>query len=201
MPSPSGSGRHEELELHLLELARAEHEVAGRDLVAEGLADLRDAERRLLARGLATSLKSTKMPCAVSGRRYAIDDASSIAPIDVLNIMLKCARLGERRVAARRAAVAREMIGAPSLLAGLAVHHLVVEILEMPGRAPDVGRHEDGGVDADDVVAQLDVVAPPRLADVALELDAERPVVPRAVDAAVDLARLEYETAALARAP
>ena len=45
-------GRHEELELHLLELAGAEHEVARRDLVAEALADLRDAERRLLAAGV-----------------------------------------------------------------------------------------------------------------------------------------------------
>ena len=44
--------RHEELHLHLLELARAEDEVARRDLVAEGLADLRDPERRFLAREL-----------------------------------------------------------------------------------------------------------------------------------------------------
>src|SRR3954468_4543714 len=44
--------RDEELHLHLLELERAEDEVAGRDLVAERLADLRDAERRLLARVL-----------------------------------------------------------------------------------------------------------------------------------------------------
>src|SRR5690606_20159457 len=36
--------------LHLLELARAENEVAGGDLVAETLADLGEAERRLLAR-------------------------------------------------------------------------------------------------------------------------------------------------------
>ena len=43
-------GRDEELHLHLLELERAEDEVRGRDLVAERLADLRDAERRLLAR-------------------------------------------------------------------------------------------------------------------------------------------------------
>ena len=42
-------GWHEELHLHLLELARAEDEVAGSDLVAERLADLGDAERRLLA--------------------------------------------------------------------------------------------------------------------------------------------------------
>ena len=42
--------RHdEELHLHLLELAGAEDEVAGSDLVAEALAGLADAERRLLA--------------------------------------------------------------------------------------------------------------------------------------------------------
>src|SRR5213080_5609179 len=46
------TGPHEELELHLLELARAEEEVAGRDLVAERLADLRDAEGDLQTRRL-----------------------------------------------------------------------------------------------------------------------------------------------------
>src|SRR2546428_10228479 len=39
-------GRHEILELHLLKLAEAKDGVAGRDLVAERLADLRDAEGR-----------------------------------------------------------------------------------------------------------------------------------------------------------
>src|SRR5207237_4956733 len=38
--------RHEELHLHLLELAQPEEEVARRDLVPERLADLRNAERR-----------------------------------------------------------------------------------------------------------------------------------------------------------
>ncbi len=42
-------GRDEELHLHLLELAGAEDEVAGGDLVAEGLADLGDPKGRLLA--------------------------------------------------------------------------------------------------------------------------------------------------------
>ena len=40
----------EELHLHLLELTGAEDEVARGDLVAEALADLADAERRLAAR-------------------------------------------------------------------------------------------------------------------------------------------------------
>src|SRR5439155_24766704 len=42
----------EVLHLHLLEPARAEDEIARRDLVAEGLPDLRDAERQLPARRL-----------------------------------------------------------------------------------------------------------------------------------------------------
>src|SRR5690606_34288566 len=46
-----GSRLHEELHLHLLELAGAEDEVAGGDLVAERLADLGDPEGNLLARG------------------------------------------------------------------------------------------------------------------------------------------------------
>ncbi len=54
--------RDEELHLHLLELARAEDEVPRRDLVAEGLADLRDAERRLLARELEHVLEVDEDP-------------------------------------------------------------------------------------------------------------------------------------------
>src|SRR3954447_18809341 len=46
------AGGHEELHLHLLELERAEDEVARGDLVAERLADLRDAEGRFPARDL-----------------------------------------------------------------------------------------------------------------------------------------------------
>ena len=42
----------EELDLHLLELARAEREVARRDLVAEALAHLGDAERHADARAV-----------------------------------------------------------------------------------------------------------------------------------------------------
>src|ERR1043166_1331782 len=45
-------GLDEEFQFHLLELARAECEVAWIDLVAEGLADLADAERDLLTRNI-----------------------------------------------------------------------------------------------------------------------------------------------------
>ena len=57
--------------------------------------------------------------------------------------------------------------------------------------------HDDRRIERDDVVAQLDRLAPPRVFDVALEHGAQRAVVPKAVDAAVDLARLEDEAPAL----
>src|SRR5262249_3162152 len=50
-----------------------------------------------------------------------------------------------------------------------------------------------------DVVTLVHHRAPPRVLDVALELDAERTVVPRRADAAVDLARREDEAAPLAQ--
>ena len=50
VPLLVGARLDEELHLHLLELAGPEDEVARRDLVAERLAGLGDAERRLLAR-------------------------------------------------------------------------------------------------------------------------------------------------------
>ena len=51
-PVELGAGLDEELHLHLLELAHAEDELAGDDLVAESLADLGDTERYLHAAGL-----------------------------------------------------------------------------------------------------------------------------------------------------
>ena len=50
-PLQIGTGLAEELELHLLELADAEDEVARGDLVAEALAYLADAEGQLAAGG------------------------------------------------------------------------------------------------------------------------------------------------------
>ena len=52
VPLGLGAWGDEELHLHLLELPHAEDELAGDDLVPEGLADLRDAKRQLHAAGL-----------------------------------------------------------------------------------------------------------------------------------------------------
>ena len=88
-------GRDEELHLHLLELARAEDEVAGRDLVAERLADLGDAERRLLARELEHVLEVDED--ALRGLRAQVDLGARL--LDRAHVGLEhqveLARLGE----------------------------------------------------------------------------------------------------------
>ena len=85
--TPRGAGLDEVLHLHLLELASAEDEVPDGDLVAEALADLRDAERELLADRL-DGRNSTNIPCAVSGRRYAMSSSPAAGPCR-WNIRLK----------------------------------------------------------------------------------------------------------------
>ena len=77
----------------------------------------------------------------------------------------------------------------------------------MPARLPHLRVHDDRAVDADHAdflpvrprrrIAHH--VLPPGVLDVLLQLDAERAVVPEAVDAAVDLARLEDEAAPAAQ--
>jgi hypothetical protein len=63
-------GMAEELELGLLELARAEGEVARRDLVAERLVPVLPMPKGILMRVVSTTfLNCAKMPWAVSGRR------------------------------------------------------------------------------------------------------------------------------------
>ena len=64
---------------------------------------------------------------------------------------------------------------------------------------PHGGRAEDGGVEADDVVAQLHHGAPPGVLDVAQHVDPERAVVVGGAEAAVDLGRGEDEAAGAAQ--
>jgi hypothetical protein len=92
-----------------------------------------------------------------------------------------------------------QFVGAEAMLAGLAVDHRVGEGVDVAAGLPDARIHDDGGVQADDIVALLDGRTPPGLFDVVLKLHAQRPVVPEAADAAVDLAALKNEPPALAQ--
>src|SRR5262249_9723315 len=186
-----------------LELARSEREVARVDLVAERLADLRDAERDRLARSLAHALevvedRLARLRAQVGHLRALLGGADLGREHQV-----EAARLGEvvlgralSRAARRRVG---ELIGAEALLAGAAVDHRVAEVLDVTRRLPGPRVRDDRAVDALDVGALAHDPLPPERLQVLLELGAERPVVPEAVDPAIDLAGREDEAAARAQ--
>ena len=82
-------------------------------------------------------------------------------------------------------------------LAVAAVDERVGEVRQVAGRLPHRGRRQDGGVEADDVVAQLHHRPPPGVLHVAQHQHAERAVVVGGAEAAVDLGRREHEAAPL----
>ena len=208
-------GAHEVLHLHLLELAHPEDEVARADLVAEALADLCDAERQLLAGRLLDVLEVDVG--ALRGLRPQVDHGRVRlhGSHEGLEHEVEAARRGERAAVhgtlqpqpgddvgvahVRLAEVlrARQLVEPEAALVRLALDQRVGERRDVAGRDPDLGMHQDPGVQPHDVVPLLDHDAPPGPLDVVLELDAERAVVPDGVDAAVDLRAGEDEAAPL----
>ena len=68
-----------------------------------------------------------------------------------------------------------ELVGPIPLLGRPAVDHRVGEAADVPRGLPDPRVHDDRAVEPDHVVAHLDVVAPPGVLDVPLQLDASGP--------------------------
>src|ERR1700722_12607925 len=103
------------------------------------------------------------------------------------------------------------MIGTKELLARLAALHPSIKEIVVSRYLPDLRIHDDGAIQPHHLIGRRrsgqccqvvmagDHVAPPGFLDVAFELDAERAVVPEAVQAAVDFARLKKEAAPLAQ--
>ena len=116
----------------------------------------------------------------------AVDRAFQAKPLDDGRVAL---------VGLGQALGAGQLVESEAMAVGRALDEWVTERRDVAGRNPYLGVHEDAGVDADDVVAQLDHLAPPGALDVVLELHAEWPVVPHGVDAAVDLRAGEHEAA------
>ena len=257
------TGMAEKLHLHLLELARAEGEVARCDLVAKALALLRDAERHLHAAAVHHVAEVHEHPL----RRLRPEERLAVVAAHRADVRLehqvKLARFGQRaqflrvgrehllRLADRgqvgdiampgqlfsvlglelkmlqrapgdllfRIPVgnagdehllavelhprALDVVIPVTALALAAVDHHVVKQVVMPGRLPDARVHDDRRLDADHLerprralrlhalVMRSDHVAPPRLLDVALQLDAKRAVIPQPVESAVNLRGLE----------
>src|SRR5262249_53349441 len=181
------------------ELTGPEDEVARRDLVAERLADLRDTERQLLARRRLHILEVHED--ALSGLGPQVRDRRVVLyRADVrLEHQVEASGLGEAVLRAAVGARSRlgQLVGAEALLAVAAVDERIGERADVAARLPHLGRHEDGGVEADDVVAILHHRAPPGVLHVALQEDAERPVVPGRAESSGDLRRWEHQAAPL----
>ena len=179
----------------------------GRDLVAERLADLGDAERNPLPRAL-QHVQVVDVD-ALRGLGPQVDDGRLLLdrPHEGLEHQVEQPRLGERALAAAHGALRvrlagraldARVVGAEAVLAVPAVDQRIGEAGDVARGLPHARVHEDGGVETLDVVARVDHGAPPALLDVLLELDAERAVVPHRAQAAVDLGGLEDEASALA---
>ena len=204
-----GAGLHEELHLHLLELAGPEDEVPRRDLVAERLPDLGDPERDLLARRVEDVEVVDVDP--LRGLRPEVHDRGLLLdrPHERLEHEVEQPGLGERplgpadgalRVGLAGGALDLRVVGAEAVLALLAVHQRIGEPGDVPRRLPHGGMHQDRRVEALDVVPGVHHGPPPAVLDVLLELHAERTVVPDRAETTVDLGGLEDESAPLARA-
>ena len=199
VPLSGVSRRHEELQLHLLELTCPEHEVAGRNLVAEALAHLGDTERRLLAGGVQHVGKVHEHALSRLGTQVALRSVLSHRTGVRLEHEVESPRLGEGvLLAARRTGGAvGQLILAKPLVAVLAIHQRVGEVGDVTRGFVDGRRTEDGRVDQHHVVALLHHRPDPGVFHVAQHERTERAVVVGGPKTAVDLRRRIHEPAAL----
>ena len=214
-PFEVGAGFAEKLQLHLLKLADTEDKVAGRDLVAERLADLTDAEGELLARGARNVLEVDEDPLRRLGAEIQLGGGILSDTLIGLEHQIELADVGEVLRTAGRACdpvvrdvlghflvcpagridvemvlcrvILDQLIGAMTRFARLAAHQRVGKAADVTGSNPDLGVHDDRAVKTDIVLAVLHKALPPCALDVVLELNAERTVIPRVCKTAVDL--------------
>ncbi len=200
------AGGAEKFQFHLLKLPGAEGEVAGGDLVAEGFADLGDAEGDLLAGG-ALHVPEVDED-ALGGLRPQIDLAGGIFidPLEGLEHHVEFADAGKVGFSALGAGdallfnVVRHFLMAPAIgmyvqamgfgivldqlvrpeagFTAFAVHQRIVEVHHMAGGYPGFRVHQDSGIHPHVVGAFLHEFTPPGFFDVVFELHAQGTVIP-----------------------
>src|SRR3954468_4417071 len=206
-PLHVGARLDEELHLHLLEFTSSEDEVAGRDLVAERLSDLGNAEWHLLPHRLldvqevdVDTLRRFRTQKDLRRRVFYGSHEGAEHEIEET-------RLGERPLHAACGTLSiwrsgcafdSRVVGAEALLAIAAIDERVRESGDVTARNPDLTMHQDRGVDPLDVLARAHHRVPPAVLEILLQLDAERAVIPDGSRAAVDLGGLEDESSPLA---
>src|SRR5215831_4749411 len=93
-----------------------------------------------------------------------------------------------------------DLIRAESFASQPTIHHRIREAFDVAGRLEDGRMRQDRSVHADDVVSFVYDHTPPIIFQITLQLHAERPIIPSAIEPAVNLARLENEAAPLTQA-
>ncbi len=157
VPGARLAGMAEELHLHLLELARAEGEVPRRDLVAEALADLRDAEGNFHPRAVEHVLEVDEHPLGRLRPQEGRPLFAGQGADDRLEHQVEFARLGELALLEFAGMLARlerafaglHVVGPEAGLALAAIDHHVVEQVVVAGALPDLRMHDDRRLDAD----------------------------------------------------
>ena len=207
-PLQISAGLAEKFQLHLLELPDTEDEVAGGDLVAEGLTDLAHAEGQLAPGGALgvdevgeDALRRLRpqihgvlgvLGDALEGFEHQVElpdvgeivlaagGAGDVVLLDeVLHLLLGEGIDGLGQLHAVLAApILNELVRPEPLLALPAVHQRIGEAGQMAAGHPGLGVHEDGGVLPHVVGILLNELLPPCLFDVVLQLHAQRAVVP-----------------------
>ena len=81
----------------------------------------------------------------------------------------------------------RGFICAKSLFADFAVNQWVAKAGEVSGRLPDLWVHNDGGIKPNDILAAVHCIAPPGVHEVPFEFNAERTVIIRTLQTAINL--------------
>ena len=217
----------EEFQLHLLEFARAEGEVAGRDLVAEGFADLADARGQLFARGAhhvfeidedalrglraQVQLGSAVLRHALEGFEHHVELANAGEILfaahragnavlgDVGFHLFVAPAVGLHFFTVRGAEILNQLVRAETSLASLAIHQRIVEAAHMPGSHPHFAVHQNRAVHARVVGIFLHEFAPPGALDVVFEFHAQRAIIPGVGQAAVNFGACEDEAPVFAQ--
>src|SRR5208282_4998170 len=181
-----------------LELAGAENEILGGGRITKKKTLLRDAERQLHALGIDDVLEVREN--SLRGFRAQIDNRRGVfnRTHEGFEHQVEIARRRQFATACG-AAVALNPIGAETLLAVFAIDQRVGEVFQMTRRFPGARMLKNRRIEPEHVAAVLHHLTPPRLLDVALQLDAQRAVVEGGSESPVDVARWKNNSTALAQ--
>ncbi len=181
----------EELHLHLLELTGSKDEVAGRYLVTERLSDLCDPEGDPLSRGVQHVEKVhvdalRRLGTQVDLRRRLL----LYRPHKRAEHQVEHAWRCELVLHAAAGTLVLHLVRSEATVAVLALDQRIGEALHVAARHPDLGVHEDAGIEPLDVGPRGHHLLPPAVLDVPLQFDAQRAVIPDRAEAAIHLGGL-----------